>query len=101
MDKDRPSTEPRSETALAPVDPLGETAPVPAVLESGAPLAVEPGARLGRYEVVGQLGAGGMGVVFEARDTELDRTVALKVVRPRTGDLATAQSRLRREAQAM
>lgn len=38
-----------------------------------------PGARLGPYEVVAPIGAGGMGTVYRARDTRLDRTVALKV----------------------
>jgi len=40
-----------------------------------------PGTRLGSYEIVDHIGAGGMGDVYRARDTRLDRTVALKVVR--------------------
>ena len=39
-----------------------------------------PGARLGSYEIVSPLGAGGMGEVYRARDTKLDRTVALKIL---------------------
>jgi eukaryotic-like serine/threonine-protein kinase len=39
-----------------------------------------PGARLGPYEVVGPLGAGGMGEVYRARDMRLDRTVAIKIL---------------------
>ena len=38
------------------------------------------GTRLGPYEILSQIGAGGMGEVYEARDTRLDRTVAVKVL---------------------
>ena len=45
-------------------------------------LAVLPGTRLGPYEVTDLLGAGGMGEVYRARDTTLDREVAIKVLSP-------------------
>jgi Tol biopolymer transport system component len=51
-----------------------------------------PGDRLGPYEIVGSLGAGGMGEVYEARDTRLERTVAVKVSKE------TFEDRFRNEA---
>ena len=41
---------------------------------------LSPGTRLGPYEVLGPLGAGGMGEVYRAKDTRLDRSVAIKVL---------------------
>ena len=43
-------------------------------------MSLSPGTRLGPYEIVSRIGAGGMGEVFEARDTRLDRRVAIKVL---------------------
>jgi eukaryotic-like serine/threonine-protein kinase len=43
-------------------------------------MTLSPGTRLGPYEIVGSLGAGGMGEVHRARDTNLDREVALKIL---------------------
>jgi eukaryotic-like serine/threonine-protein kinase len=61
---------------------------------------VVAGTLIGRYLVERRLGAGGMGVVYAARDTELRRDVALKLMRPRL-EVDAMQARLRREAQAM
>jgi serine/threonine protein kinase len=43
-------------------------------------MALSPGTRLGPYEIQSLLGAGGMGEVYRARDTRLDRIVAIKVI---------------------
>jgi hypothetical protein len=56
--------------------------------------------RVGRYELRGQLGVGGMGVVFAAHDGVLDREVAIKLVRADRAD-AAAQARILREARAL
>ena len=48
-----------------------------------------PGSKLGPYLIAGEIGSGGMGSVYRARDTRLDRDVALKVIRSAsTTDLA-------------
>jgi len=59
--------------------------------------------QIGRYRVEGQLGSGGVGVVYAAHDPELSRRVAVKLLRPdRLGsDLMGSDARLREEAQAM
>ena len=58
------------------------------------------GSRLGNYEVVGALGAGGMGEVYRARDVRLRRIVALKVLVPSADVLPTAVRRLEEEARS-
>jgi eukaryotic-like serine/threonine-protein kinase len=70
---------------------------------AAAPLFGPPlprGTRVDRYVVHHELGRGGMGVVLSAHDPQLDRTVALKIVRPGSRD-ASARARLLREARAM
>ena len=62
------------------------------------PLAI--GVRLAPYEILGPLGAGGMGEVYRARDTKLDRDVALKVPQ-QLADSPTALARFEREATAV
>jgi secondary thiamine-phosphate synthase enzyme len=56
-------------------------------------MTLAPGARLGPYEIVAPIGAGGMGEVYRARDTRLGRIVAIKVLR---GDLAADADRIER-----
>ncbi len=65
-----------------------------------SPLALAPGARLGPYEIVSQLGAGGMGEVYRAIDTRLDRVVAIKVLPDGLTTSPQALERFQREARA-
>jgi tetratricopeptide (TPR) repeat protein len=59
---------------------------------------LEPGFRLGKYEVREHVATGGMGAVYKALDVELGRTVALKVLPPHMADNARVLDRFRREA---
>jgi eukaryotic-like serine/threonine-protein kinase len=59
------------------------------------------GTKLGPYEIVSPLGAGGMGEVYRARDTRLDRTVAVKVLPQHLADTPEARERFDREARAV
>ena len=69
------------------------------VLESAMTLSV--GDRLGRYEILGALGAGGMGEVYRARDTELDREVAVKVLLEAVAQDPDRIARFEREARLL
>src|SRR5688572_4391235 len=64
-------------------------------------MAVTQGTRIGVYEVTSQLGEGGMGVVFRAKDTKLLRDVALKVLPDHFADDPDRLGRLQREAQVL
>ena len=63
-------------------------------------MSLPPGTQLGPYEIVSQLGSGGMGVVYEARDPRLKRTVAIKLLPPDLTKDDTAKQRFLQEAQA-
>jgi len=64
-------------------------------------LALTPGARLGPYEILSPLGAGGMGEVYRARDTKLNRDVALKILPATFADDPDRLGRFHREAQVL
>jgi Tol biopolymer transport system component len=64
-------------------------------------MALNAGTRLGAYEIVDAIGAGGMGEVYRARDTRLDRTVAIKVLPSHWADNAEMRQRFDREAQTL
>ena len=64
-------------------------------------MALTAGAKLGPYEIVASLGAGGMGEVYRARDTRLDRQVAIKVLATHLSSSPELKPRLEREARAI
>jgi predicted Zn-dependent peptidase/predicted Ser/Thr protein kinase len=111
---------------LAPVSKPGDDAEQPTVASSHSPvdtlvleqtaslsteareglaaLAAQPAPdpeQIGRFRVVGRLGAGGMGVVYAAHDDELDRDVAIKLLRSNLSADLSGRERLLREAQAI
>jgi eukaryotic-like serine/threonine-protein kinase len=59
------------------------------------------GTRLGPYEVLSPIGAGGMGEVYEAKDPRLNRTVAVKVLPPHMAERTELRERFEREARAI
>jgi len=64
-------------------------------------MALAPGTKLGPYEVVSALGAGGMGEVYRSRDTRLDREVAIKVLPSHLSQSPDLRARFEREAKAI
>src|SRR6202163_1163025 len=59
------------------------------------------GTKLGPYEIAGAIGAGGMGEVYRARDSRLDRTVAIKVLSAHLADRSDLRERFDREAKTI
>ena len=64
-------------------------------------MSLSVGDRLGAYEILGLLGAGGMGEVYRARDTRLDREVAIKVLPAQVSGRDDLRQRFEREARAI
>jgi eukaryotic-like serine/threonine-protein kinase len=64
-------------------------------------MALTPGTKFGPYEILAPLGAGGMGEVYRAKDTRLDRTVAIKVLPSHLSSDPELKQRMEREARAI
>src|SRR5450759_3323948 len=64
-------------------------------------MALTSGTKLGPYEIVAPLGAGGMGEVYRARDSRLDRTVAIKVLPSHLSQNPDLRTRFEREAKTI
>jgi serine/threonine protein kinase len=64
-------------------------------------MSLAPGVRLGPFEILSAIGAGGMGEVYKARDTRLDRTVAIKILHAHVASDPVRRQRFEREARAV
>jgi serine/threonine protein kinase len=64
-------------------------------------VAILPGRRLGPYEILSSIGAGGMGEVYRAKDTRLDRIVAIKVLAAHLADRPELRERFEGEARTI
>src|ERR1700731_3198367 len=64
-------------------------------------MAILSGKRLGPYEILSAIGAGGMGEVYRARDTRLERFIALKILPDHLSDRAELRERFEREARTV
>ena len=106
--KDAPDVREEVESLLRAHDAAGaflEPARASSSDAEGAPSdrvpALEPGTRLGCFEIISTLGAGGMGEVYRARDTRLDRSVAIKVLLAEFAADPDYRERFEREARAI
>ena len=85
--------------ARVPAVGVAADKPVRSILTS--PVQLQSGQRLGPYEIVERIGAGGMGEVYRARDTRLSRSVAIKVLRGALRDDPRLRARFDREAKTI
>ncbi len=83
-----------------PLDPAILTDVLQALAAEARTATLEPGARLGRYEILSLIGVGGMGEVYRARDTRLNRIVALKRLTAHVAANHESRKRFEREALA-
>jgi len=90
----------RAEAAPEPAPAGASTRVIPPSDAFPTPTSFEAGSTLGNYLIVSKIGEGGMGMVYKAHDTTLDRTVALKVLSPHLFRNQEFLNRFRIEAQA-
>ena len=89
---------------VCPLEVLGDQIePIAGGIRYNSPdsMPIHPGATLGPYEILSAIGAGGMGEVYKARDTRLNREVAIKVLAASFSDRSELRQRFEREAQAI
>ena len=101
--KHKTSAKPRNDVANVAIEnpaSQAETQVAPAATTDKTVTTRQKRSRLGPYRLIKKLGEGGMGAVFLANQTSLDRRVALKVVKPRLSDNPAIMARFTREAYA-
>src|SRR5688572_875025 len=94
----------RGETPTMPIPEPGTPEPIDPIMEDGGAPMPLPNTRFGRYVILDRIGHGGMGVVYTAYDSELDRKVALKLLKISKDSAegpTEGRARLVREAKAM
>ncbi len=90
------------DTTTQPSRDLAETRTATVLVPDVVPhVELRPGASVGRFLVLKKIGEGGMGSVWTAYDPDLDRKIALKIVRPDRSETDDARARMLREAQAL
>ncbi|MBC7973588.1 MAG: protein kinase, partial [Myxococcales bacterium] len=100
IDDDRDPAVADTSTPETPAETPGAEQGGPQVRRDKGPRQIRAGDRLGRYEIGDELGEGGMATVFRARDRELRRDVAVKVLFPHLARRAEIVRRFHREARA-
>src|SRR5512139_3672655 len=84
-----------------PSDQLEQLTRLPDGAPCASPSAIAPPCRLGDFEILREIGRGGMGTVYEARQISLDRKIALKILPPEASSDPERLHRFQREARAL
>src|SRR6202162_5348927 len=98
---DKPTSRDLAPQMSVTLPTYGQTGLYSAHSKQVKPMPILPGRRLGPFEILSAIGAGGMGEVYRAKDTRLHRIVAIKVLPPNLADSPELRERLEREARTI